>query len=70
MIRNAYSLSMSNELSIYDLHHRLGHISYDYLKRLLKTNPSVLKQRITNFEEKQCVECIKANIERSPIPKI
>ena len=70
MIRNAYTLSMSNGLSIYELHRRLGHISYDYLKRLLKTNPTILKQQITNFDEKQCVECIKANIEQAPIPKI
>ena len=52
MIRNAYSLSLSNGLSIYELHRRLGHISYDYLKRLLKTSPNIITQRITDFEEK------------------
>ena len=32
MIHNAYTLSLSNGLSIYDLHCHLGHISYNYLK--------------------------------------
>ena len=62
IIYNNHLLKTMNELTIYNLHKQLGHISYNYIKQLLKEHPNVLKTKVTNYKEKECIECIKANI--------
>ena len=62
IIYNNHLLKTINELTIYNLHKQLGHISYNYIKQLLKEHPNVLKTKVMNYEEKECIECIKANI--------
>ena len=69
VLRNTYYLNSISRISVYNLHKCLSHISYDYIKCLLWHNTSVLTQRITDFDKKQCIDCIKANIEQTVLPK-
>ena len=48
MLYNNHLLKTMNELSIYNLHKQLGHISYNYIKQLLKEHPNILKTKVTN----------------------
>ena len=70
IIYNDYLLKTMNELTIYDLYKQLGHISYNYIKQLLKEHPNVLKTKVTNYKEKECIECIKANIQCTTILRL
>lgn len=47
----------------------MGHTSYLYLKKLLKSNPNILTLKVNDFTETQCEDCIISNIHRSDIPK-
>ena len=70
IIYNNHLLKTMNELTIYNLHKQLGHISYNYIKQLLKEHPNVLKTKVTNYKEKECIECIKANIQCTTILRL
>ena len=52
-------------ITMYDLHCKLGHPSYDYIKKILHKIPI----KITDINEEQCTDCIRANIKRNIIPK-
>ncbi|KAJ3475523.1 hypothetical protein NLI96_g11784 [Meripilus lineatus] len=57
-------------LSLFELHCRLGHISYRYLKKLHSSGS--LKGLVLDpnrMEETECPSCIKAKITRAPIEK-
>ena len=69
MLINQHRMNSVKVSSLYDIHRRLGHISYDYLKRLIKSDAGIVNAKIIDWEEKQCLECVKANITRSTIPK-
>lgn len=64
----ALSADAPMKISLYDLHQRLGHLSYGYIKRLMKDravqgfvlNPSQL-------EEVECDVCMRAKAVRKPI---
>ena len=68
-LRNTHYMNSVVRISVYNLHKRLGHISYDYIKCLLQYNTFVLTQRIMDFNKKQCIDCVKANIEWTVLPK-
>lgn len=53
------------ELSLYDLHCRLGHANYDYIKRIINKLP----YKVKDMTERKCETCIEANIKRQVIPK-
>lgn len=53
-------------ISLYELHCRLGHSSYEYLKRIIAQLPF----KINDLTEKKCEICVEANIKRQNIPKI
>ena len=69
-LRNTHYINSMSRISVYELYKHLSHISYNYIKCLLWHNVSILSQKIIDFNKKQCVDCIKANIERTAIPKI
>ena len=69
VLRNTYYMNSVIRISVYNLHKCLSHISYNYIKHLLQHNVFVLTQRITNFDKKQCVDCIKVNIEQTTLLK-
>ena len=52
--------------TLYDLHVRLGHINYNYLKKLI---PQYESLRITNWDEKECIHCLKGKAKWAPISK-
>lgn len=56
-------------ITLYDLHKQMGHISYSYLKQLIKSHPDICTRKIIDWTEKQCIICIKSNLTRSPVPK-
>ena len=68
-LRNTHYMNSTVGISVYNLHKRLSHISYDYIKCLLQYDAFVLTQRITDFDKKQCIDCVKANIEQTVLPK-
>ena len=69
VLRNTHYINSVVGISVYNLHKCLSHISYNYIKCLLQHNTSVLTQRITDFDKKQCIDCVKANIEQTVLPK-
>ena len=68
-LRNTHYMNSTVRISVYNLHKRLSHISYNYIKCLLQHNTFVLIQRIMDFDKKQCVNCIKANIKQTALLK-
>ena len=69
VLRNTHYMNFVVGISVYNLHKQLSHISYNYIKCLLQHNTLVLTQRITDFDEKQCIDCVKVNIEQTVLPK-
>ena len=63
VLKNTYYMNSVTGISVYNLYKCFSHISYDYIKCLLQHNTFVLTQRITDFDKKQCIDCVKANIE-------
>jgi hypothetical protein len=61
-------MNVLKEITLYDLHKKWGHVSYDYLKKLIAQNPEIINYKIKDFTEVKCVECGEANIKRNPIP--
>ena len=57
-------------ISMYDLHKKLGHISYYQINKLLETSKLIITEHITDCTETPCEDCIINNIRRNPIPKI
>ena len=53
-------------ITLYDLHCKLGHPSYEYVKKIVPKVPV----KVTDFREQQCTDCIRANIKRNVIPKV
>jgi hypothetical protein len=62
------TMNALKEITLYDLHKKWGHVSYDYLKKLIAQNPEIINYKIKDFTEVKCVECGEANIKRNPIP--
>ena len=56
------------KVSYYDLHKKLGHISYNYIDKLLK-NKEITNFKVIDTKRIQCQECLNANIKRITIPK-
>ncbi|KIP03168.1 hypothetical protein PHLGIDRAFT_78019 [Phlebiopsis gigantea 11061_1 CR5-6] len=56
------------QISLYDLHRRLGHLSYSYLKRMLKDSDGYgLSVDPARMEETECDVCPRAKATRQPI---
>jgi hypothetical protein len=56
-------------ITLYNLHKKLGHISYFQINKLLETSKLIITERITDCTETQCKDCILNNICRNPVPK-
>jgi hypothetical protein len=56
-------------ITLYDLHKKLGHISYFQINKLLETSKLIITEQITDRTETQCEDCIVNNIRHNPIPK-
>ena len=58
------------KLSLYELHERLGHINYAYIKRMIATGSlRGLRLDPENKSEQPCIACTLAKIKRSTIPQ-
>lgn len=68
-ITESYANVVRSSITLYELHKRMGHISYTYLKKLLKLDTNITTLEISDFTEIQCEDCTIANIQRNPIPK-
>jgi hypothetical protein len=56
-------------ITMFDLHKKLGHISYHQINKLLETSKLIITTPITDCTETPCEDCIISNICRNPIPK-
>jgi hypothetical protein len=56
-------------ITLYDLHKKLGHISYFQINKLLEMSKLIITEQITDRTETQCKDCIVNNIRRNPVPK-
>jgi hypothetical protein len=56
-------------ITMFDLHKKLGHISYHQINKLLETSKLIITTPITDHTETPCEDCIINNIRRNPIPK-
>lgn len=75
-----YSLSMTrisslasvhkSGITFYDLHKKLGHISYFQIKKLLETSKLIITTPIIDRTETPCEDCIMNNIRRNAVPKL
>ena len=68
-VEECYANVAQTSISLFELHKRTGHMSYTYLKKLLKSSSEILTLKINDFTEKQCEDCITNNIHRTNIPK-
>ncbi|THH11071.1 hypothetical protein EW145_g912 [Phellinidium pouzarii] len=59
----------AEKLSLSDIHQRLGHVNYGYLRKMIRDGKLVgMALDETRSEEEECVPCILAKIRRTPIP--
>ncbi|THG96723.1 hypothetical protein EW145_g7730, partial [Phellinidium pouzarii] len=57
------------KLSLSDIHRRLGHVNYGYLRKMIRDGKLVgMALDETRSEEEECVPCVLAKIRRTPIP--
>ena len=56
-------------LSLFELHKQLGHMSYTNIKKLIKTSLSIITTEIDDWSETQCEDCILNNIHRLSVPR-
>jgi hypothetical protein len=56
-------------LTLYQLHKELGHMSYTNIEHLMKTDNSIITKVITDFTRTQCEDCILNNLHRLSVPK-
>ena len=68
-VEECYANAAQSTISLFDLHKRMGHISYSYLKKLIKSSPEILTLKVNDFTETQCQDCILNNIHRTAISK-
>ncbi|THG92939.1 hypothetical protein EW145_g8529, partial [Phellinidium pouzarii] len=59
----------AEKLSLSDIHRRLGHVNYGYLRKMIRDGKLVgMALDETRSEEEECVPCVLAKIRRTPIP--
>ncbi|THG92444.1 hypothetical protein EW026_g8467, partial [Hermanssonia centrifuga] len=60
-----------NKVSLYDAHIQNGHVSYEYIKKVLNADHKYLGLQIdpSKMEEPLCKACVKGKISRAPIRK-
>ena len=68
-LQNKHIINVIIRINIYKLYKQFSYISYNYIKYLLQQNTLILIYQIIDFKEKQCVNCIKANIKQNLLLK-
>lgn len=61
IIFNHIMSSVQKSITLYDLHQKLRHLSYMYIKWLIKNHPNTINYKIIEEEEPYNI-CTKANI--------
>jgi hypothetical protein len=56
-------------ITMFNLHKKLGHISYHHINKLLETLKLIITTPITDCTETPCENCIINNIRRNPVSK-
>ncbi|THG96722.1 hypothetical protein EW145_g7731, partial [Phellinidium pouzarii] len=59
----------AEKLSLSDIHRRLGHVNYGYLRKMIRDGKLVgMALDETRSEEEECIPCVLAKIRHTPIP--